>query len=73
MYLTWGRGARCSRRVITARACARGPLCSGELGGAVAGRAVYLSRAAAGLPGCRAGRLPPGACRKVPGDFFESL
>ena len=42
MYHTWGRGARCSRRVITARACARGPLCSGEPGGAVAARPVYL-------------------------------
>ena len=62
MYLTWGRGARCSRRVITARACARGPLCSGEPGGAVAARAVYLSvprcgPQAAELGGCRRGRV----------------
>lgn len=53
MYHTWGHGARCSRRVITARACARGPLCSGEPGGAVAARAVYLS-----VPRCGPHRLP---------------
>ena len=44
MYHTWGHGARCSRRVITARACARGPLPAPE------SRAVRSVAGRCGLP-----------------------